>query len=139
MLAVGDTAPAFTLNDQDGNEVSLSDFKGKKVFIWFYPKASTSGCTVEGCTLRDNVDNFTQKDIVILGISMDSVKRQKSFATKQNFPYKLLADTDGEVIKSDLTEDIIYTGITIFAKKEINRKVMDFDHLHWSSKSLLHL
>ena len=100
MLAVGDTAPAFTLNDQEGNPVSLSDFKGKKVFIWFYPKASTPGCTVEGCTLRDNIDDFTQKDIVILGVSMDSVKRQKSFATKQQFPYRLLADTEGTLIKA---------------------------------------
>ncbi|MEC7985488.1 MAG: thioredoxin-dependent thiol peroxidase [Myxococcota bacterium] len=100
MLNVGDSAPSFTLKDQNGTDVSLSDFKGKKVFVWFYPKASTPGCTVEGCTLRDSQSAFDAKDIVILGISMDSVRRQKNFATKQNFPYQLLADTEGTVVRA---------------------------------------
>lgn len=99
MLKIGDQAPEFTVLNQDGKEVSLSDYKGQKVFIWFYPKASTPGCTVEGCTLRDNFEEFTQKGIVILGISMDSVRRQKNFATKKEFPYQLLADTEGEIVR----------------------------------------
>ena len=100
MLTIGDSAPSFTLKDQNGTDVSLSDYKGKKVFIWFYPKASTPGCTVEGCTLRDHQADFNQKNISILGISMDTVRRQKNFATKQNFPYPLLADTEGTVVRA---------------------------------------
>ena len=85
MLSVGDLAPSFTLLDQEGNSVSLSDFKGKKVLIWFYPKASTPGCTAQGCSLRDNYSDLQSKDVVILGISKDSVKRQKNFALKKEF------------------------------------------------------
>ena len=73
MLQAGDKAPAFTLLDQDGNSVSLSDFAGKKVLVWFYPKASTPGCTVEGCNIRDHHETFTGKNVEILGISKDSV------------------------------------------------------------------
>ena len=99
MLKVGDTAPSFTVQDQEGKDVSLADFKGKKVLIWFYPKASTPGCTAEGCTLRDSYADFQSKNIVVLGVSMDSVKRQKNFVTKHEFPYQLLADTEGEIVK----------------------------------------
>ena len=99
MLKIGDQAPDFTVFNQDGEQISLSDYKGKKVFIWFYPKASTPGCTAEGCTLRDSYEEFSQKDIVILGVSMDSVTRQKNFATKKEFPYQLLADTEGTIIR----------------------------------------
>ena len=98
MLKVGDQAPAFTLNDQDGNAVSLSDFAGRKVLIWFYPKANTPGCTAEGCTLRDESAAFETKGVEILGISMDSVRKQKNFATKHDFPYRLLSDPEGEAI-----------------------------------------
>ena len=100
MLTVGDSAPSFTLKDQNENDVSLSDYKGKKVLIWFYPKACTPGYTVEGCTLRDHQEDFNQKNIAILGISMDTVRRQKTFATKQNFSYPLLADTEGTVVRA---------------------------------------
>ena len=96
MLSVGDTAPRFTLLDQDGNTVSLTDFLGKKVLVWFYPKASTPGCTAEGCNIRDNHAAFVDANVEILGISKDSVKRQKNFATKQNFPYRLLSDESGK-------------------------------------------
>ena len=100
MLAVGDQVPEFTLSDQNGESVSLSDFRGRRVFVWFYPKASTPGCTKEGCSLRDHHAEFASQDVEIIGISMDSVRRQKNFATKQGFPYRLLADTDGSVIRA---------------------------------------
>ena len=82
MLKVGDKAPDFTLLTQDGESVSLTDYRGKKVLLWFYPKASTPGCTVEGCSLRDNYGSFTDKNVEIIGMSKDSVRRQKNFATK---------------------------------------------------------
>ena len=100
MLNVGDTAPDFTLLDQDGQSTSLSDFRGQKVLLWFYPKASTPGCTAEGCNLRDNHAAFVDRNVVILGMSKDSVRRQKNFATKQAFPYPLLSDEAGEVVEA---------------------------------------
>ena len=100
MLSVGDIAPNFTLLDQSGTAVSLSDFKGKKVLIWFYPKASTPGCTAQGCSLRDNYSELAAKDIVVLGISKDSVKRQANFAEKKSFPFQLLSDVEGQVVEA---------------------------------------
>ncbi len=100
MLSVGDKAPEFKLQDQDDNTVSLSDFKGQKVLVWFYPKASTPGCTAEGCNLRDHSAAFVDKNIQIIGISKDSVKRQKNFATKYEFPYPLLADESGATVEA---------------------------------------
>ena len=100
MLTVGDKAPKFSLLDQNGEETNLSDFEGKRLLVWFYPKASTPGCTAEGCNLRDHYDAFEAKGVDIVGISMDSVKRQSNFATKKSFPYKLLADESGEVTKA---------------------------------------
>ena len=94
MLKIGDKAPDFSLLDQDGKTCTLNEFRGKKVLVWFYPKASTPGCTAEGCSLRDHTEKLKEKDVVILGISMDSVKRQQNFAKKQNFPYQLLSDPD---------------------------------------------
>ena len=100
MLNVGDVAPDFTHLDQDGNSVSLSDFKGSKVLIWFYPKASTPGCTAEGCNIRDHYGAFNEANVKVLGISKDSVKRQKNFATKQAFPYPLLSDEAGDTVSA---------------------------------------
>jgi peroxiredoxin Q/BCP len=100
MLEVGDKAPEFTLLDQDGQEVSLSAFRGRKVLVWFYPKASTPGCTVEGCSLRDHHAALTDQNVEVLGMSKDSVKRQKNFATKQAFPYRLLSDESGDTINA---------------------------------------
>lgn len=100
MLKVGDTVPSFTLKDQHNNEVSLSDFRGQKVLVWFYPKASTPGCTAEGCNLRDHHSTFTSQGIQILGISKDSVKRQSNFAAKHEFPYPLLSDEAGTVVEA---------------------------------------
>ena len=99
-LNIGDKAPHFTSTDQDGNIISLDDFKGKKVVLFFYPKASTPGCTLEACNLRDNYERFQALGYEILGVSADSEKRQSNFRNKFNFPYSLLADTDKSVINA---------------------------------------
>ena len=91
MLEIGEKAPEFILEDQDGNSVSLTNFLGKKVLVWFYPKASTPGWTVQGQGLRDEFEKYKQKNTVIIGMSGDSVKKQKNFCEKQNFPFLLLS------------------------------------------------
>jgi len=99
MLEKGASAPDFKLDDQDGNPVSLSDFKGKKILLWFYPKASTPGCTIEGQEFRDEFTKFQEKNTVILGMSADSVKSQKNFCEKQNFPFSLVSDPEKTTIR----------------------------------------
>ena len=99
-LKVGDKAPNFTANNQDEKKVSLTDFKGKKLVLFFYPKASTPGCTAEACNLSDNYERFLSKGYDVLGVSADSAKRQSNFKTKYNFPYDLLADEDKSVINA---------------------------------------
>lgn len=99
-LKVGDKAPDFSVNDQDGNVISLSDYKNKKLVLFFYPKASTPGCTVESCNLRDNYERFKALGYEILGVSADSMKRQSNFRNKYKFQYPLLADVDKEVINA---------------------------------------
>ncbi|WP_290696190.1 thioredoxin-dependent thiol peroxidase [Lacinutrix sp.] len=99
-LKQGDKVPDFTVNNQDGNTVSLSDFKGKKLVVFFYPKASTPGCTAEACNLTDNYKTLQDKGYQILGVSADSEKRQTNFKTKYSFPFDLLADEDKTVINA---------------------------------------
>jgi len=99
-LKVGDKSPNFKSLDQNGNEIKLSDYKGKKLVLFFYPKASTPGCTVEAKNLRDNYQEFLAKGYAILGVSADSAKRQQNFATKNELPFPLLADEEKEVIKA---------------------------------------
>ena len=99
MLLEGTKAPDFTLEDQDGNFISLSDFAGQNVLLWFYPKASTPGWTTEGQELRDEFQNFQDKNTIILGMSADSVKSQKNFCEKQNFPFSLVSDPDKSTIR----------------------------------------
>ena len=99
MLLEGTKAPDFTLEDQDGNSISLSDFAGQNVLLWFYPKASTPGWTTEGQELRDEFQNFQDKNTIILGMSADSVKSQKNFCEKQNFPFSLVSDPDKSTIR----------------------------------------
>lgn len=99
-LKAGDKAPNFSTFNQDGKTVSLSDFKGKKLVLFFYPKASTPGCTAEACNLSDNYQKFVDKGYAILGVSADSQKRQTSFKDKYGFPYDLLADEDKSVINA---------------------------------------
>ena len=100
MLKVGSKAPNFTLDNQDGNSVSLNDFKGKKVLVWFYPKASTPGWTIEGQVFRDEYKKFQEKNTAVIGISADSTKTQKNFCTKQEFPFSLLSDPEKVTIKA---------------------------------------
>jgi peroxiredoxin Q/BCP len=96
----GDKAPNFSAKDQDGNTHSLADYKGKKLVVFFYPKASTPGCTAEACNLRDNWENFQSKGYEILGVSADSPKRQQNFKNKYELPFPLLADEEKEVINA---------------------------------------
>ena len=97
MIEAGKKAPAFTLPDQDGNKVRLSDFRGRKVVLYFYPKDNTSGCTTQACGLRDRIDEFDAKGAVILGVSPDSIRSHTKFREKFNLPFTLLADTEHAV------------------------------------------
>lgn len=99
-LQAGDKAPQFSAKDQDGKEHSLKDYKGKKLVVFFYPKASTPGCTAEACNLRDNWERFKSEGYEILGVSADSQKRQQNFKNKNELPFPLLADEDKEVINA---------------------------------------
>ncbi|GAK77349.1 thiol peroxidase, Bcp-type [Nonlabens ulvanivorans] len=99
-LKAGDKAPDFSVLNQDGNTVSLSDFQGKKLVLFFYPKASTPGCTAEACNLRDNVLRFRESGYEILGASADSPKRQLNFKNKYELPYDLLADEDHSLLNA---------------------------------------
>ena len=94
MLAVGTQAPAFTLPDKDGNSISLSDFLGKKVVLYFYPKDSTPGCTRQAQAFREAFAQFVAAGAVVIGISKDSIKSHLNFATKQELPFILLSDTE---------------------------------------------
>ena len=96
-LAVGDKAPAFTLVDQNGNKVRLSQFKGRKVVVYFYPKADTPGCTAQSCALRDAEPDLKKLKTIVLGISPDSPDRQKKFDDKYGLGFPLLADQDHAV------------------------------------------
>jgi len=98
--AVGQPAPAFKLQDQDGKWHSLADYKGKWVAIYFYPKDDTPGCTTQACSFRDNIFAFNKEGAVILGISVDDVASHKAFAEKHGLPFTLLADADKAVSKS---------------------------------------
>jgi peroxiredoxin Q/BCP len=100
MIKTGDKAPNFEGLDQNGNLVKSDDYKGKKYVLFFYPKASTPGCTAEACDLRDNEVALNAKGYSIIGVSADSVKRQKNFADKNSFQYPLLADEDKKIIEA---------------------------------------
>lgn len=96
-LRIGDKAPDFTANDQDGKPVRLSELKGKKVVLYFYPKDMTPGCTAEACNLRDNYTLLIKQGYEVLGISTDSEKSHQKFIAKENLPFRLLSDTDKRV------------------------------------------
>jgi peroxiredoxin Q/BCP len=100
MLEVGTKAPAFKLRDQNGESRKLSDFKGQKVVLYFYPKDNTPGCTKQACGFAERFPQFSMKNVVVLGISKDSVTSHKKFAQKFSLPFTLLADTDLSVIKA---------------------------------------
>ena len=97
MLKVGDQAPDFTVNDQDGNPVKLSSLRGKKIVLYFYPRDLTPGCTAEACNLRDNYKSMLKKGYEILGVSTDSEKSHRKFIEKERLPFRLLADTERAV------------------------------------------
>ena len=97
-LEKGQKAPNFTAKDQEGNTVSLAQFAGKIVVLYFYPKDDTPGCTAEACDFRDNYQGLLAKDIVVLGVSVDDEKSHKKFIAKHNLPFTLLADTDKEIV-----------------------------------------
>jgi peroxiredoxin Q/BCP len=99
-LQKGDNAPQFSAKDQDGTVHSLADYKGKKLVVFFYPKANTPGCTAEACNLRDNFDRFQSQNYAILGVSADNAKSQSNFKNKYKFPFPLLADDDKAVIEA---------------------------------------
>lgn len=99
-LKQGDQAPDFTSTDQNGNSVSLSDYKGKKVILYFYPKDSTPGCTAEACDFRDNYQGLAAKGIEVLGVSADDEKSHQKFIHKFNLPFTLLADTDHQIVNA---------------------------------------
>jgi peroxiredoxin Q/BCP len=97
-LQEGDKAPAFTGHDQDGKQVSLADFKGKKVVLYFYPQDDTPTCTVQACNLRDNFALLRKEGLIVIGISPDDEKSHKKFETKFSLPFPLLADPDHKII-----------------------------------------
>ncbi len=97
MLDIGTEAPDFSVQDHHGKNVSLKDFRGKKIVIWFYPKADTPGCTVEGKGFSEDYKKFADKNTVILGVSLDGVTDNKAFAEKFSFPFQLLCDVNREI------------------------------------------
>ena len=99
-LKKGDAAPQFSGTDQDGKTHTLADYKGKKLVVFFYPKANTPGCTAEACDLRDNFDRFKANNYELLGVSADNAKAQSNFKNKFEFQYPLLADEDKSVIQA---------------------------------------
>ncbi|MEQ8684713.1 MAG: thioredoxin-dependent thiol peroxidase [Imperialibacter sp.] len=99
-LKAGDKAPDFEVSDQNGKTVKLSDFKGKKIVLYFYPQDNTPTCTVEACNLRDNYTTLKAKGYEVLGVSPDSAKKHTNFIKKFSLPFTLLADTDNKIIES---------------------------------------
>lgn len=97
-LKPGDPAPAFTANDQTGQTVQLSDFAGKKLVLYFYPKDDTPGCTAQACDLRDNYEYLLKQGYAVLGVSIDDEKSHQKFIQKYNLPFPLLADTNQKIV-----------------------------------------
>lgn len=134
-LKVGDKVPDFSAKDQDGNTISLSDYSGKKLVVFFYPRANTPTCTVEACNLRDNYQDLKSAGYELLGVSDDSQRKQSNFKKKYDFPYPLLADQDREVIEAfgvwgskkfmGRTFDGIHRKTFVINEKGVVEKVID--------------
>ena len=99
-LKEGDKAPGFTAKDQNGKTVSLADFKGKTIILYFYPKDDTPGCTAEACDFRDNYQSLIGKGFEVIGVSTDDEKSHKKFESKFNLPFPLIADTEKEIVEA---------------------------------------
>ena len=99
-LNIGDKAPDFTAKDQDGKSLSLGDFKGKKLVLYFYPKDNTPGCTAEACSLRDGYSDLRKSGYEIVGVSADSEKSHQGFIAKHELPFRLISDVDKSVLKA---------------------------------------
>ena len=115
-LAAGNRAPAFTLTDQHGKKVKLSDFKGKKVVVYFYPKADTPGCTKQACSLRDAFADLSKDGVQVLGVSFDKPDAQKAFKDKFTLPYDLIADPEGKIVAAFKVEKMA-KGLLSLAKR----------------------
>ena len=113
MLEIGTKAPAFTLPDKDGNMVSLTDFIGKKVILYFYPKDNTPGCTKQACAFAGAYEGFRSKDIAVIGLSKDSTASHQRFAEKYDLPFILLSDPDRQAIE----------GFDVWKEKKLYGKV----------------
>ena len=100
LLQVGDKAPEFTLQNSEGENISLSDFSGKQIVLWFFPKANTPGWSIQGQGFRDEFKNFTDKNIEVIGVSADSIKKQKKFCDKYEFPFNMLCDEGHTMLES---------------------------------------
>lgn len=98
-LKEGNTAPAFTGVDQNGNKISLKDYKGKKIILYFFPKDDTPSCTTQACNLRDNYNNLVKEDYAVIGVSMDAVEKHKKFEQKYSLPFTLIADEKKAIIE----------------------------------------
>ncbi|GAA4425731.1 thioredoxin-dependent thiol peroxidase [Pontibacter saemangeumensis] len=98
-LNIGDKAPDFEGKDQHGNTIRLSDYRGKKVILYFYPKDNTSGCTAQACNLRDNYSDLFQKGFEVIGVSTDSEKSHQNFISKYDLPFTLIADTEKQIVE----------------------------------------
>lgn len=113
LLQVGAKAPIFSTFDQNGKRVSLSDFEGKKIILYFYPKDNTPGCTKEACAFRDKITQFQDLNVVVIGVSIDSIKSHKSFSDKYQLPFTLLSDTDKDIV----TNYGVWGEKTMYGKK----------------------
>ncbi len=147
MLKEGDKAPGFSVPDQNGKIQKLSDYKGKKVILFFYPKDMTSGCTVEVCNFRDDFSEYEKKGIVILGVSNDDEKSHQKFIQKEKIPFTLLSDVDKTVVnvygvygeKSFLGKKYmgIYRTTFLIDEKGIIRKIYEKVDVGKHSKEIL--
>ncbi len=134
-LKVGDKVSPFIVKDQDGNDVQLSDYQGKKLIVFFYPRANTPGCTLEACNLRDNYKALKDEGYALLGVSADTQKKQANFKNKFNLPFPLLADEDhtllnifgvwGEKKFMGRTFDGIHRKTFIIDEKGVIERVID--------------
>lgn len=98
-LSVGDRAPAIEAVDQEGKRITLKEYRGKKIVLYFYPKDNTPGCTAESCDLRDHYEQFLEKGFDVIGVSADSEKSHQSFISKYQLPFRLISDTDKKVLQ----------------------------------------